>query len=249
MSALILYDSIKAALVQAKSFDELLAINSAARRMEEAGRRSRDTSMIEAATELQVMYKRYLGKMLSESPQAPTGPKPIRSSSRTEYESPATLKELNISKNESAAAQKLYAIPEKKFGEVVAAVKAKDHRVTVAAVLRSVAPPATKVEKSNPKATAKPDPKASEQIEKLEQEVREMTDCYEDSERMLKQRDKILSADDKLAAALDEIKKLNEVIRVMESQNGGLQDQNVELNKLVLYWRKRAEKSEKLLGK
>jgi hypothetical protein len=235
MNDLVRYDSIKDALVKAQSFDELLTIKDAARRMEEAGRRARDTSMIEAATELQVLYKRYLGKMLAEMPKAPSGRKANRSSNTTDLSAPATLKEIGVSKDESAMAQRLYSIPEEKFGSVVAAAKAKDHKVSVAAVLRAVAP------KAEPKPPAPPKPPVViEEVSKECPNCRKLESRLSELDSALRAYSEVCESDDKVSSALKEIRRLTELNRILEERNNGLLGEKNAAIKQAKYWEKKA---------
>jgi uncharacterized protein YlxW (UPF0749 family) len=60
---------------------------------------------------------------------------------------------------------------------------------------------------------------------------------------------KIFESDDKLSASVSEVKRLNEMVTLLNSRIVGLQNECNEAKKNVRMWKSLAEKSEKALKK
>ena len=123
MSALIKYNAARQALQLAASIDEVKDIRDKSLAMAAYAKQAKDTELIGYANEIRARAERKAGLLLRNMEMArgrlkqgaimPVVPK------KNHGESPQTLAELGISKKESAAWQKIAAMPNEVFEEVI----------------------------------------------------------------------------------------------------------------------------------
>lgn len=89
---------------------------------------------VNRAAEIRTLAERQMGAFLKQMPKA-TGGDATRARSGTTTEQPARLRELGISKDQSATAQKLAEIPDEEFRERVALTKASGQRISAAKII------------------------------------------------------------------------------------------------------------------
>lgn len=82
-------------------------------------------------------------------------------------------------------------------------------------------------------------------IAELENQVHELATTLEASEDDNQSMARVLEADDKVKAALDEAKRFREHARVIEERNKGLMTQNAELTKSAKGWMRKAQNLER----
>lgn len=218
------YDTAKAALEVAKSYDEVKDIMDKAAAQAEYARRAKDTEMIEWATEIRVRAERRAGQMLAEMPKA-RGAR-LGGSSLLPPGNDPTLAEIGVSKTDSSRWQKLAAVDDEKFEAAVEAAKETAGRVTQAAILKATAPPA------EPKPTT-PKPEAASEEPTAAEWNEELAQINKDLMAEVEVRDKILAADDKMVAALAEIKRLQGINAILTERINGLQHETGELTKII----------------
>lgn len=241
------YDAARTALQIASSVDEVKDIRDKAEAMAAYARQAQDTDLIKWATEIKVRAERKAGQMLTEMPKA-TGTKAQlagRSSGGHIVVPPEnvakTLSEIGVTKNESSRWQKLAAVPDEQFEQAVTAAKEVAGEVTTAAMLRAakaIESPATPAEE-NPK-TPKPKLLSEEESARIladNAELRERMqeiasgaqEAIADNESMAK----IFDADDRLAATLEEIKRLKAEVDSLKWQlNGAINKGNDAIRRL-----------------
>ena len=96
---------------------------------------------VNEATEIRLLAERQMGAFLKSMPKNDGGrPKETGRDTQPVNECPATLKEMGLTKDQSARAQKLAAIPADEFAERIEAAK-DDGKLTTAAVLNPSAEP------------------------------------------------------------------------------------------------------------
>lgn len=235
MSELIKYDAARFALQQAVAVDEVKDIRDKAQAMALYAKQAKDTELVQWATEIKVRAERRAGQMLAELGLKP-GPKTISSS----------VLPIEISKTQSSRWQKLAAVPEDQFEQAVAAAKEVAGEVTTAAMLR--------VERAlNPKPqSTKPAPVDEPTTEPASDETSELRDANaelaESMQQLMDENKSMLAvfqADDKLAVALAEIKRLTEVNRILEERIRGLMNEVAAAKQAAVRHQKRADKCEK----
>ena len=240
---LLKYDAAKAALQAARSFDEVTAIADKAAIYAELARRANDTEMIEWATEIRVRAERRAGQMLAEMEKAKGG-RPKTGSPGVPVK--VTLSEVGVSKKQSSRWQKLAAVPDDQFEKAVSAAKEVAGEVTQAAILRASTPP------KEPKPKEISDSMASTltEVSALRAEVENLREWGQSNADTAKELlsenatlEKVVNADDKLAAASAEIKKLKELNRIAEERIRGLMAEKNEAIKEAKRWRSKFEKA------
>ena len=129
---LILYDQARRALAEAHRIDEVKSVRDKAQAVAAYARQAKDTQLIEHATEIKVRAERRAGEMLAamanSGERARPGNQPLAK--------PRTLRDLNISEDQSARWQKVASIPEKHFEAAVQMAKNTAGEVTTAFLLR-----------------------------------------------------------------------------------------------------------------
>jgi N6-adenosine-specific RNA methylase IME4 len=127
---LVKYDAARAALAAARRVDEVVQVRNWAQRFKLRARQAKDRSMIADAAELQLNAERKLGEMLVEAKaagQVAEG-RPRKAGENGSKHGPFSrvqLRDAGISKNLSASAQKLAAVPERRFAAMVAETRQK----------------------------------------------------------------------------------------------------------------------------
>lgn len=222
MSKLLKYDAAKAAVLAAKSYDEVKDIRDKAAAMAEYARLANDTEMIEWTTEIRVRAERRAGQMLAEMPKQ--GPGEYQRSQAATVA--PTLSEIGISKTDSSRWQKLAAVDDAQFELAVEAAKETAGRVTQAAILKATAPEARPEPRhASPGPPARPSGPCPNCLEAQR--------AAENLNRQLETYVNIVEADDQLKAANDEIKRLKDLNRILEERNQGLMAEKNELIKAL----------------
>lgn len=138
---LVKYDAARTALAEAASVDEVKEIRDKAEGLAAYARQAKDTDMLRWATEIKLRAERKVGKLLRETgKQAGARGVGKKVESPRSDSTPPSLKDLGITKRESSDWQKIAAIPEKKFEEVVAAANVDGGGLTTRALVRAARP-------------------------------------------------------------------------------------------------------------
>lgn len=140
------YNTARHALQVAASVDEVKDIRDKALAMAAYAKQANDTALIEWATEIRVRAERRAGEMLAAQKAAGlmnTGAKGVGpiAVDRGDRNTPPTLNDIGISKDQSSRWQKLAAVPEDKFEQAVAAAKEVAREVTFTAIFKALAKP------------------------------------------------------------------------------------------------------------
>jgi hypothetical protein len=247
MAGLVKYESARFALQQAVEIDEVKDIRDKAQAMAAYARQANDTKLVEWATEIKVRAERKAGQMLADMPKL-SGARGV--GKKVESHDATPLSELGISKTQSSRWQKLAAVPDDQFEQAVEAAKEVAGEVTTAAMLR--------IEKQNRIVSPAPKPASileteNEEIEDKVESEKAKEELYDDfdpvveiekAHKEIDQLTLILEADDKLAAAMAEIKRLNALIDVIESQKRGFQSSENAAKQAAKMWKNKFEKLE-----
>jgi N6-adenosine-specific RNA methylase IME4 len=124
---LVKYEAARAALAAACRVDEVVKVRHWAEQLKLRARQAKDRSMIADAAELQLTAERRLGEMLIKAKGAGqvTRGHPKGRCSGPEQLPVVRLDEAGIDRKLSASAQKLAAVPERRFAAMVAETRAK----------------------------------------------------------------------------------------------------------------------------
>jgi N6-adenosine-specific RNA methylase IME4 len=140
MTSLIRYEAARAALVEAKSFDEVKEIHDKAEAMRAYARMAGDVELEQTACEIRFRAKRRFGELYAElhaEGRVHTGgrpPKTEKTGTPAEPVSKITLGDLGVSKKFSSESQQAASISERAFEAMVARVRqqiADGHRVSL----------------------------------------------------------------------------------------------------------------------
>jgi uncharacterized small protein (DUF1192 family) len=223
MNGLTKYDAARYALSVAVEVDEVKDIRDKAEAMAAYARQAKDTELVQWATEIKVRAERRAGQMLAEMDLKPG----VKAIGHSVVPIPKTLSDLDITKNESSRWQKLAAVSESQFEQAVAAAKEVAGEVTTAAMLRAAkAEDPVKPVKATPKDyTVNPVDAAEPEDTGPDADELAANVAAEQSDRQTMQL--LLDADDKLAAAVTEIKRLKaEVLLLQQSRDAAMNRAN-----------------------
>lgn len=159
-TALVRYEQARYALAEAHRVDEVKNIRDKAEAMAAYARQAKDQELIQYATEIKVRAERRCGELLASTERAPAGRKGNRSDDTTD--SPPTLADMGLTKDESSRYQQLAAMPAEHFETAVETAKATAGEVTTAFMLREAA-------KSKPQAKPMKGAKADRMREELKE--------------------------------------------------------------------------------
>jgi hypothetical protein len=134
-TALTKYETARAALAEAHRVDEVKDIRDKAEAMAAYARQAKDNDLIQYATEIKVRAERRCGELLTSTQRAPAG-RPGANRSNDATNSPPTLAQMGLTKDESSRYQQLAAMPAEHFETAVATAKATAGQVTTAFMLR-----------------------------------------------------------------------------------------------------------------
>jgi N6-adenosine-specific RNA methylase IME4 len=131
MNALVRYEAARLALAEAHAVDEVKEVRDVGLALQAYARQSKDTELIDRATDIRLRAERRLGEMLREQKETiglatggEHGGRKRKDGSREEPSNPRpTLAEAGIDKKLSSRAQKLAALPPDDFEARVAAAK------------------------------------------------------------------------------------------------------------------------------
>lgn len=225
MASLIKYEAACRALAECKSVDEVKTWVDKAAAMQAYGRMAKDKTLEVDAAEIRIRSERRLGEMLTATKaegglnQAATlkrGPVVV---SNDHGKSPK-LADAGISKDLSSRAQKLAAVPEADFEAELAAKRERDR-------------------KDGARVSARLEKKGAKALQQREQPQDDGPDADEIAAGMAAERadtealQKLLHADDKLATAYAEIKRLNAELSVVKQARDGFMNKANELIKTV----------------
>jgi hypothetical protein len=120
MNRLVRYDAAKRAIAEYRTVDEVKDFRDKALAIEAYAKQANDFDLEYDAAVARVRAERKCGELLAETEKAKAGRPPInRSNQTTNLESPKTLAEMGVTKDQSSKWQKLAAIPEKEFEAAV----------------------------------------------------------------------------------------------------------------------------------
>ena len=252
---LVKYDAALNALAECKSVDEVKDWADKAAALQAYGLMAQDKTLEVDAAEIRIRAERRLGEMLAEQKAsggmntgaAGTGinqysPKEVRSSVTTA----PTLADVGISKDLSARAQKLAAVPEAQFeaevGEWRERAEAEGARVSA----RLEAAGDAALNKTPPAPPAKTP--EQERIEELEAQVDELAANLKGALDDLESMSRVLDAGDKLEAALAEAKRYRELSRVLQSRINGLLNEKNSAMAAAKKWMNKWKRLERASG-
>ena len=132
---LVRYEQARTALAAVHSYDEVKDIMDQAERAAVYARQANDSDLIKYATEIRVRAQRRAGEMLAQTEKAPAG-RPAVNRSNDTTNSPATLADMGITKDQSSNWQALASMTEEHFEATVEAAKDTAGEVTTAFMLR-----------------------------------------------------------------------------------------------------------------
>jgi hypothetical protein len=139
-TALIKYETARAALAEAHRVDEVKDIRDKAEAMAAYARQAKDSELIQYATEIKVRAERRCGELLArtEKSRGAAEPGTARGTTRSNdaTTSALTLAQMGLTKDESSRYQQLAAMPAEHFETAVATAKATAGEVTTAFMLR-----------------------------------------------------------------------------------------------------------------
>jgi uncharacterized small protein (DUF1192 family) len=249
MTQLIRYDAARTALAEAHSIDEVKDIRDKSEAMAAYARQAKDVQLVQWATEIKVRAERKAGQMLAEMPKA-VGGNPNLPTGHIVGPVAQTLSEIGITKNDSSRWQKLAAVSDEQFEHAVSAAKEVAGKVTTAAMLR-----AAKAQDDDSSPTPKPPkPKLLSEEESSailaeNERLKEIAETLEaDAQSSLDDNlsmAKVFEADDQLAAATKEIDRLRAEVKQLQLSLNGKMNECSELNRLLKYWKRKAEQAEK----
>jgi hypothetical protein len=144
------YEAARTALAEAHRVDEVKDIRDKAEAMAAYARQAKDSELIQYATEIKVRAERRCGELLASTERAPAG-RPSANTSERSTDSPPTLAEMGLTRDESSRYQSLASMSTEHFETAVATAKATAGEVTTAFMLREAkkAAPAKKVSKKD----------------------------------------------------------------------------------------------------
>ena len=246
------YDAARNALQIAVTVDEVKDIRDKSEAMAAYARQAKDTELLKWATEIKVRAERRAGQLLAEMPKATgakgVGPIAVASCDRNQ---PPTLSDIGVTKSDSSRWQKLASISDEQFESAVASAKDKAGEVTTAAMMRAAKTDEEQNPEKQPAKEAKPKPKLiseeraaeitaenTELRERIAEIARDAQEAIEDNSQMAA----IFEADDRLAAAMAEIKRLKaEVVSLKEQLAGAIGTRN-EAIRSAKYYKAKCEK-------
>lgn len=136
---LVKYEAARQALAEANSVDEVKDIRDKAAAVLAYGKQAKDTDLMSWAAEIKVRAERRAGQLLKEMDMAkPPGINQHKVDRSHDATDPPTLSEMGLDKSQSSRWQKIAAIPEDKFDEMVSDRKGKEKPITTQALLRWV---------------------------------------------------------------------------------------------------------------
>jgi len=276
MTALIKYDAACRALAEAKAVDEVKDLRDKAEAMRIYGMQAKNKGLEVDAAEIRIRAERRLGEMLGQSDLHAGGrPKktgrqsrPVSDGSDGMRSSGTTalpkLADVGISKDLSARAQKIAAVPAEEFetqvGEWRERVVQEGVRVTtnlVAAGERAIAEAttvATPIEKhdESPGPVQATKPAEPAEVEKLRADLEQASEFVAEQGANLQtlldeviELRKVCEADDKLAAAAAVIKQKTAENRVLRERLNGAMNTAAEAQRAAKHWRAKHDKLEK----
>lgn len=157
---LVRYEQARTALAAVHSYDEVKDIMDQAERAAVYARQANDSDLIKYATEIRVRAQRRAGEMLAQTEKAPAGRPAVNRSSDT-TNSPATLADMGITKDQSSNWQALASMSDEHFEAAVEAAKDTAGEVTTAFMLREA-------KKGKPKGK----PKTGKKADAIRQELK-----------------------------------------------------------------------------
>lgn len=239
MSNLVRYDAAIAALAECKAVDEVKAWADKAAAMQAYGRMAQDKTLEVDAAEIRIRAERKLGEMLIQQ-KAEGGLDPAATLKRGPVvvsddhgKKPAKLADAGISKDLSSRAQKLAAVPEAEFETEVSEWR---DRVTQEGERVSA-----KLVKRGEQEQSRVVPIRPEEPEGFGPDEAELAAAEAEDAANRAAFEKLLAADDKLAAATAEIRRLNHLVATVESQRNGYMNEAAEWKRKYL----RAEREQK----
>lgn len=227
MSGLVRYEAAVKALAECKAVDEVKAWADKAAAMQAYGKMAKDKTLEVDAAEIRIRAERRLGELLAQQKAGGGLAKGVRMGGRAadgsavvvddRRETP-TLGDVGISKDLSSRAQKLAAVPHDEFEAELAAKRERD-QTEGARVSARLEKRGEEIQKAN----------AYEPPESFGPDDAEIAASLAAEEADRKAMDLLLAADDKLAAAYTEIKRLNGELAVVKGQRDAYMNRSAEL--------------------
>ena len=161
-TALVKYDAARRALAAARAVDEAKDIRDKAEAMRVYARQAKDRQLEVDAAEIRIRAERRLGELIKAQQEtvglAKGGGDTSTGTRKVPVQEPPTLTEAGISKNLSSRAQKLAAVPQDKFEELVGEWRGKatasDGRIAVSLAPQEPAKTAARKAKSKTSSTS-----------------------------------------------------------------------------------------------
>jgi hypothetical protein len=239
---LIRYEAACRALTECKQVDEVKTWADKAAAMQAYGRMAKDKRLEVDAAEIRIRAERRLGELIKAQKEAGLmnkGAARPNALLNEEGVEPPTLGDVGISHNLSSRSQALAAVPEAEFESEVGQWR---DRVTAEGARVSA-----RLQKAGERALKnQPAPEIPEGMklyseEEFDENIRQLSLAIKDNESMVK----IFEANDQLAAAAAEIKRLNALVVVLEERNRGMMNECNEAKRLARSWKNRCEKMER----
>lgn len=245
MTELIRYEAARRALTACKAVDEVKVWVDKAAAMQAYGRMAKDRTLEADAAEIRIRAERRLGEMIALQKTGPglnrgakvAGSKPGAndgSSAVVTDDHRPTLAAAGISKDLSARAQKLAAVPAAEFEAVLAEKRERDRQegARISARLEKSGERHLRQQEPQPYVIEDGEPSQEEQayLEQAEQEFQIKLQA-------------LLDADDALATATAKWKQAELRCEQLQLRINGLLNENAELIRSVKYWRRQADKA------
>lgn len=236
MTALTKYEAARGALAACKSVDEVKGWSDQAAATQAYARMAKDKGLEVDAAEIRIRAERRLGEMLRDQKAsggfARPGRKTIGSvkepiSQHSENTEPITLAEVGIDKKLSSRAQKLAAVPAAEFENEVADWRGKVEEEGARVTARLEAAGAKAIEG------------APDDFSEADHEADRRADMAADYEAMCK----IIDEDDRLAAAMDQIRAAGAKYAILEGLYTAKSSEVQILTKEASRWMKKAKKA------
>lgn len=222
MSALAKYEAAREALAVCKSVDEVKNWADRAAATQAYARMAKDKGLEVDAAEIRIRAERRLGEMLLEQKatvgMAKPGPKKIGTSTE-----PISLAEVGIDKKLSARAQKIAKVPAAEFEAEVEDWRGRVEEEGVRVSAR--------LEAAGARATAEDPEPYSEEDQAAEHAA--------DFEAMAR----IIDSDDKLSAAMDEVRKAKAIGAASEALYASANRELASMKREAQRWMRKAKKS------
>ena len=246
MSALIKYDQARLALAACRNVDDIKDIRDKSEAMRLYAKQANDTELEQWAAEIKLRAQRAIGE-ISAGLEKQKNQAALPSGGKSKNEA---LKDAGISTSTANRYEKLASIPDADVEALIAQHKDDGKPVSAKAVLATLAKPnpvETKSPELEPVATPEVADVPQSEVDRLREHINELADHLEatmsENETLLR----VVESDDKVLAALEEVKRYKAVAESAERTLAGKNGEYIERAKAVTYWQNRANRFEKEL--